>query len=86
MMLVYLGTLQGKLGTLKEALAQLPNKKDPLYVSQNPEMKCRHPERDSGTALLKKKSVFISIFISAFLMLDGSENRIPKFKVLYATS
>ena len=62
-----------------------PNKKEPLYVSQNPEMKCRHPERDSGTALLKK-SVFISVFISVFLMSDGSKNRISKFKVLYATS
>ena len=28
MMLVYLGTLQGNLGTLKDALAQLKNKMD----------------------------------------------------------
>ena len=35
-----------------------------MYVSRYPAMKCRHPERDSGTALLK--NLCLSVYLSRF--------------------
>ena len=40
-----------------------PNRKDARYVSRYPVMKCRHPERDSGTALLKNLCLSLYLYL-----------------------
>ena len=88
MMLMYLGTR-------KDAQAQVKNKMDRSGEETKQEgrkvcisVPCNEmsaPRKRLGDCLVEK-SVFISVPIFTFLMSDGSENRISKFKVLYATS
>ena len=56
-----------------------------MYVSQNPEMKCRHPERDSGTALLWILCLYacLSLFPVCRMALKIV---FPCLRVLYAMS
>ena len=55
-----------------------------MYVSRHPEMKCRHPERDSGTAMLK--NLCLSMYLSLFSLCRMALDHVSKFKVLYAMS